>query len=923
MQILSVTLKNFKTHQDQHFIFQPGTNAICGENGAGKTSILEAIAWVMFNHRGAYKTEDLIRNGAGSAQATIAFVSQRDDRTYEVQRCTTKGYTIYDPQLGVRLDYKNIEAEVLPWLRQQFGVAPGTDLARLFANTIGVPQGTFTVDFLQPAKERKEVFDSILKVEEYQKVQKDSRQLEKYAELQVEKAQAAIDRYNADLLEWDNLQQRRQSLNQEITIAETTLKDLEKQLATLQAEKTRLTAQSAQVQQTASQLQQLTAQVEGKHQAIALLQQSVQQATEAAQVCETHRPSYQAYLQVEATLKQLDQHLKQRQILEKQKEVQQQALQAQQAERNRLQFQLENLSKAEAEIEQFQPFLEHQEALEQEQASIAEQLNQFQAFKQEQQNLLRQYQKFQADLNRLTAEIERVQTLSSEVGQIPALEQKRDRAQEQLSRVEAAKQFEAELRQLVSEGEVKRDRHQTEAEAAIDIIKTVQQSVPLLATGSVESALKAIEAGVSLNTELLQALWRILADLSEQVSVPKLQQQLQQTKTQLDRLYQHRAEVTTLETKQAHQEQLQQEVAHLQARLKQIKAQLATEPDRQQRRQQIQQEINQLGNPKTRIQLLQQELERRPTLIHQLETLSSQQAPIQQKITELEGQLKQYAELEAQIEQQKTWRQTHHQGYMTVLQYQNAAEQLPRFQADLEQSIAEVQQFKADRAIIQAKYDQLLQDYDPQQWQQVEAAYSTTRSQADQITGGLPQQRKLLAELDSQLEGLKAIAEKRDRVQRELKQNQKILKFITFARKVYKQAAPRITERYVQTISREADRLFRELLNRPNVALEWTNEYEIVVQEGAHRRRFINLSGGEQMCAALAVRLALLRILADIDIAFFDEPTTNMDRPRRESLAEAIANIKSFRQLFVISHDDTFEKVTENVILVEREPSIT
>jgi exonuclease SbcC len=44
-----------------------------------------------------------------------------------------------------------------------------------------------------------------------------------------------------------------------------------------------------------------------------------------------------------------------------------------------------------------------------------------------------------------------------------------------------------------------------------------------------------------------------------------------------------------------------------------------------------------------------------------------------------------------------------------------------------------------------------------------------------------------------------------------------------------------------------------------------------------------------------------------------------MDKPRRESLAEAIAGIKSFRQLFVISHDDTFEKVTENVIFVERE----
>lgn len=73
------------------------------------------------------------------------------------------------------------------------------------------------------------------------------------------------------------------------------------------------------------------------------------------------------------------------------------------------------------------------------------------------------------------------------------------------------------------------------------------------------------------------------------------------------------------------------------------------------------------------------------------------------------------------------------------------------------------------------------------------------------------------------------------------------------------------------------------------------------------------------MCAALAVRLALLKVLADIDVAFFDEPTTNMDRPRRQGLAEAIARIKSFQQLFVISHDDTFEQVTETVITVERE----
>ena len=68
MQILSVTLKNFKTHRDRQFTFALGTNAICGENGAGKTSILEAIAWVLFNYLGDYAKDDLIRNGSGSAE---------------------------------------------------------------------------------------------------------------------------------------------------------------------------------------------------------------------------------------------------------------------------------------------------------------------------------------------------------------------------------------------------------------------------------------------------------------------------------------------------------------------------------------------------------------------------------------------------------------------------------------------------------------------------------------------------------------------------------------------------------------------------------------------------------------------------------------------------------------------------------------
>ncbi|NET48694.1 MAG: SMC family ATPase, partial [Merismopedia sp. SIO2A8] len=202
MEILSVTLKNFKTHRDRTFEFNAGTNAICGENGAGKTSILEAIAWTLFNYRGSYRKDDLIRNGSRSAQATVRFISSRDQRTYDIQRCTSKGYTLFDPQLDQRLPYSRIDEEVLPWLREHLGVVAGTDLPRLFENTIGVPQGMLTADFLLSGEKRKRVFDSILKVEEYKETAKGLGALQKYAE-------GIVDTLQRDLVHYDDLLKHR------------------------------------------------------------------------------------------------------------------------------------------------------------------------------------------------------------------------------------------------------------------------------------------------------------------------------------------------------------------------------------------------------------------------------------------------------------------------------------------------------------------------------------------------------------------------------------------------------------------------------------------------------------------------------------------------------------------------------------------
>ena len=113
--------------------------------------------------------------------------------------------------------------------------------------------------------------------------------------------------------------------------------------------------------------------------------------------------------------------------------------------------------------------------------------------------------------------------------------------------------------------------------------------------------------------------------------------------------------------------------------------------------------------------------------------------------------------------------------------------------------------------------------------------------------------------------------------------------------------------------------MFREIMNTGEQTLKWGDDYSVTLEEDGFERPFASLSGGEQMAAALSIRLALLKQLTDIRVAFFDEPTANMDAARRENLAMQISRITNFDQLFVISHDETFDNFVDHVITVRRD----
>src|SRR6187455_3891293 len=196
MHITRVELENIKSHTSSVFDFGRGSTAITGENGAGKTTIIEAIAWTLFDTLD-YKKDDFVQRGARKGSARVSFVSSLDEREYTVFRDTGTAYYVHDPRLTVRIADK--KEEVTRFLWQHLGVEPGTDLESLFKQAIGVPQGTLTAVFLATTTERKKTFDALLKVEEYRRGADELLKTSRYVDNQIAAVSVRIARAEGEI----------------------------------------------------------------------------------------------------------------------------------------------------------------------------------------------------------------------------------------------------------------------------------------------------------------------------------------------------------------------------------------------------------------------------------------------------------------------------------------------------------------------------------------------------------------------------------------------------------------------------------------------------------------------------------------------------------------------------------------------------
>ncbi len=168
MIINSVRLRNFKSHSDTTIGFGPGINVILGENGAGKTSVLEAISFALFKEYGG-NLEDLVRRGGKDMGVELVFTSH--GRKYRIVRTRRKSSTdsnlfLLDGGEGAKETLlqsgdSDVDAEV--------GRILGID-RYLFINAVYVRQGEIARLLIARPGERKQLIGRLLGIDVLEKV---------------------------------------------------------------------------------------------------------------------------------------------------------------------------------------------------------------------------------------------------------------------------------------------------------------------------------------------------------------------------------------------------------------------------------------------------------------------------------------------------------------------------------------------------------------------------------------------------------------------------------------------------------------------------------------------------------------------------------------------------------------------------------
>lgn len=966
MRVTEVSLRNIKSYQNVTIRFPEGTIAISGPNGAGKSTILEAIGFALFDFLPYRNQREFMRHNALEADVRVTFQSRLDECAYQTVRTlrratgsadqVTSTYYVYSFDTNGRVAQQ--KQDVQDFLRAHIGLDDYEDLARVFDNVLGVPQGRLTADFLLTPAQRKGTFDPLLRVDAYRHVYDRLRDVLDVLQGNISDLERRVSALEPQAARLPDVAAALAGFEKQQSAAANEARHLAAAQARLQEDLERLESQRRTLEQQRDLAKRLTQQqqhLQDRHEAE---QAHVNAAIKAVGLTQKAAPGYAVYRQAQAELAGLDEKRKSADALQANKHTVERKLVALQTRQATLEKAVEDARIAAARRDALMPQVAEQERLEalarefslnfdyarqhgneitQVLAKVAasednEQLTSAAAFLpvepaksasaaraqlefqqkhlhevgpwlEQRTELRKRYHRLQSEHSDTAKVVAHCESFAQAASRLGGLEQQLQQVRDKISTFEAQRRF----------------NQQSKAMAADGLCPFFKDSCPkvderngltLVISGLIRDYSGQAEQALAARQQLEQSIAEAKIAQKQVDRLPDLKPRLRKLEEELHAVDQEAQELSHRIGQRLRVTWTQHAIADL---IEQLEAKGKS----------LERELAILDNPRMTADRLFGAASEYENRAETLATTEHERCAIEVELKSIAEKLSHYADLEKRAAEQRQTADSHREDFEAYLQHERTAADLPQREevlAALREDMAKSAQAVEDLQQLLAECEQA---WDPATLADMQASLSETQSQLGaanertrHLDGQIKQSKQELAVLESSAREL-------EEAKQALQEARGVHTVTGFLRNVIRDAGPHITRHLIQQISAEANTLFSEIMGDASAELSLTEDYDIILEQHGHRRAFMQLSGGEQMSAAVAVRLGLLRQLSDINIAFFDEPTQNMDAERRHNLAEQLERVKGFNQLFVISHDDTFEPMVSTVLRVRKKNGVS
>ena len=213
MIIRSIRMESFLSHSETSMDFDSGVNIIVGKNGAGKSSIFEAIKFALFGMQRSNR--DLLQYGKKHGRVKLTF--NQEGNEYSVERLLERTGTRIDTKGAVISSGDQILAEGATAVNAVISKIIGVS-DEVFMNSVFIEQGQIDSLITKQKSKRLDLFNEILGLHNLQKVFDRLNEMKKGMESDIKGLEPVELIYNSE-------KQREEEINKNME----TLKRTEKQ----------------------------------------------------------------------------------------------------------------------------------------------------------------------------------------------------------------------------------------------------------------------------------------------------------------------------------------------------------------------------------------------------------------------------------------------------------------------------------------------------------------------------------------------------------------------------------------------------------------------------------------------------------------------------------------------------------------------